>query len=63
MAEQLTVEVDVKNVTDGRKTHRQAHLFGKDINYMYDDHNCLCVTGSFSLSWIRVGVDSILTKF
>ena len=48
MAEQLTVEVDVKNMTDGRKTHRQAHLFGKDINYMYDDHNCLCVTGSFS---------------
>ena len=34
MAEQLTVEVDVKNVTDGRKTLRQAHLFGKDINYI-----------------------------
>ena len=34
MAEQLVVEVDVKNVMEhGRRnsTHRQAHLFGKDI--------------------------------
>ena len=30
MAEQLTVEVDVKNVTDVRTQHGQAPLFGLD---------------------------------
>ena len=38
MAEQLAVEVDVKNVTDtvwssSSSTDGQAHLFGEDYNY------------------------------